>query len=128
MKLLLDTHVFIWWFDEPERLPDRVLEALRDPGNELMLSAISVFEMHLKIEAAKLDIGLPLQELVRDHEREDGLTVLPVRASHVYALHDLPRLHKDPFDRLLVAEAVVEDAALVSGDEKIAQYPVKVFW
>ena len=129
MKLLLDTHVFISWFDEPERLPERVLEALRDPGNELMLSAISVFETHLKIEAAKLDIGLPLQELVRDHERGGGgLTVLPVHASHVYAMHDLPRIHRDPFDRLLVAQAVVEDAALVSGDEAIARYPVKVFW
>ena len=128
MKLLLDTHVFIWWFDEPERLPDRVLEALRDPGNELMLSAISVFEMHLKIEAAKLDIGLPLQELVRDHEREDGLTVLPRRVSHVYALRDLPRHHRDPFDRLLIAQAVVEDVFFSSGDETVARYPVKLVW
>ena len=128
MKLLLDTHAFIWWFDEPERLPDRVLEALRDPGNELMLSAISVFEMHLKIEAAKLDIGLPLQELVQDHEREGGLTVLPLRVSHVYALRDLPRHHRDPFDRLLIAQAVVEDFFFASGDEAVARYPVKVFW
>ena len=128
MKLLLDTHAFIWWFDEPERLPARVLEALRDPGNELMLSAISVFEMHLKIELGKLDIGLPLEEVVRDHERADGMAALPLRAAHVYALRDLPRLHRDPFDRLLVAQAVVEDALLVTADETVAQYPVRVLW
>ncbi len=128
MKLLLDTHAFIWSFDEPERLPARVLEALQDPGNELMLSAISVFEMHLKIDAGKLDIGLPLEEVVRDHERANGMAVLPLRAAHVYAIGDLPRLHRDPFDRLLVAQAVVEDAVLVSGDEKVAQYAVKVLW
>ncbi len=128
MKLLLDTHAFIWSFDEPERLPARVLEALRDPGNELILSAVSVFEMHLKIELGKLDIGLPLEEVVRDHERANEMAVLPLRAAHVYALHDLPRLHRDPFDRLLVAQAVVEDAVLVSGDKKVAQYPVKMLW
>jgi PIN domain nuclease of toxin-antitoxin system len=128
VKLLLDTHVFIWWSDEPERLPGRVLEAIGNPGNELVLSAASILEMHLKIEAAKLDTGLPLQELVRDHEREDGSTVLPVRASHVYALRDLPRLHKDPLDRLLIAQAVVEGAALVSGDEDIRRYPGNVLW
>ena len=128
MKLLLDTHAFIWWFDEPERLPARVLEALRDPGNELMLSAVSVLEMHLKIELGKLDIRPPLEEVVRDHERVNEMTVLPMRAAHVYALRDLPRLHGDPFDRLLVAQTVVEDASLVSADEKVAQYPVKVFW
>ncbi len=128
MKLLLDTHAFIWWFDEPERLPARVLEALRDPGNELMLSAISVFEMHLKMELGKLDIGLPLEEVVRDHERENEMAVLPLRAAHVYAIGDLPRIHGDPFDRLPIAQAVVEGAVLASGDEKVAQYPVKMLW
>jgi PIN domain nuclease of toxin-antitoxin system len=128
VKLLLDTHAFIWWSDEPERLPDRVVEALRDPGNELMLSAISVLEMQLKLDTGKLDLAMPLPDLVRKHERENRLAVLPLRVSHVYAMHDLPRLHKDPFDRLLVAQAVVEEASLVSGDEDVGQYPVTVFW
>jgi len=128
VRLLLDTHAFIWWFDEPERLSARVMEALRDPGNELMLSAVSVLEMHLKIELGKLDIGPPLGEIVRDHERENEMALLPMRAAHVYALRDLPRLHGDPFDRLLVAQSVVEEASLVSADKKIAQYPAKVLW
>lgn len=128
MKLLLDTHTFLWWTSEPTRLPRRVLDACGGAGNELLLSAVSILEMQLKLDAGKLDLEMPLPDLVRKHERENDLKVLPVRAAHVYALGDLPRIHGDPFDRLLVAQAVVEDAVLASGDEKVAQYPVKVLW
>lgn len=128
MRLILDTHAFIWWFNEPERLPARVLEALRDPVNETMLSAVSILEMQLKIDAGKLDLAVPLPDLVRRHERENDMAVLPLRAPHVYALGELPRIHRDPFDRLLVAQAVVEDASIATSDEEIGRYPVKVFW
>ncbi len=128
MKLLLDTHAFLWWTGEPERLSASAREACQDPGNDLVLSAISLLEIQLKLDAGKLDLGLPLEDAIRLHQDADRLTVLPVRAAHVYALRDLPRLHRDPFDRLLVAQAIVEDAVLVSGDEKVAQYAVKVLW
>lgn len=128
MKLLLDTHTFLWWTGEAPSLPERVREACSDPGNDLLLSAVSILELQLKLDAGKLDLEMPLPDLVRKHERENDLAVLPVRAAHVYAIRDLPRIHKDPFDRLLVAQTVVEDAVLASGDEKVAQYPVKVLW
>ena len=128
VKLLLDTHTFLWWTGEPARLPRRVLDACGDARNELLLSAVGILEMQLKLDAGKLDLEMPLPDLVRKHERENDLAILPVRAAHVYAIRGLPRIHRDPFDRLLVAQAVVEDAVLVSGDEKVAQYPVKVLW
>ena len=128
MKLLLDTHAFIWWTSEPARLPRRVLDACGDARNEVLLSVVSVLEMQLKLDTGKLDLQMPLPDLVRKHERENRLAILPLRTSHVYAMRDLPRHHRDPFDRLLIAQAVVEDFFFASGDEAVARYPVKVFW
>lgn len=128
MKLLLDTHAFLWWTGEAPRLPQRVREACSDPGNDLLLSSVSILEMQLKLDAGKLDLEMPLPDLVHKHERENDMAVLPLRASHVYALRELPRIHKDPFDRLLVAQAVVEDASIATSDEEVGRYPVKVFW
>ena len=128
MKLLLDTHAFIWSTNAPERLPSRVREACRDGTNELILSVANIHEMEIKIGLGKMQIDMPLEELVRLHQVENRVQVLPVQAAHVYALRGLPPIHRDPFDRLLVAQANVEDASLVSGDDVIARYPVRVFW
>ncbi len=128
MNLLLDTHAFIWSAAEPERLSPRVREACEDPDSKLLLSVASLHEMQIKLNAGRLRLHKPLSDLVEKHVRENALEVLPVRASHVYALADLPPIHRDPFDRLLVAQAIVEDIFLASADEIIAQYPVRVFW
>jgi PIN domain nuclease of toxin-antitoxin system len=128
VKLLLDTHAFLWWSGEPERLSDQAREACADAGNDLLLSIISILEIQLKLDAGKLEIDQSLEHMVREHESADRLKVLPLRPAHVYALGDLPRIHGDPFDRLLIAQAVVEGAVLASGDDKVAQYPVKVLW
>lgn len=128
MKLILDTHAFLWWAGEPERLSARVVEACEDRGNDLLLSVISILEIRLKLDAGKLEIDLPLEDMVRAHERADRLTLLPVLASHVYAMRELPRIHRDPFDRLLVAQVVVEEASIATSDEEVGRYPVKVFW
>ena len=128
MKLLLDTHAFIWSSTDPQRLPSRVREACRDATNELLLSVVSIVEMEIKIGLGKLRLDMPIDEMVRVNEQENDLQVLPVRAPHAYALRALPPVHRDPFDRLLVAQANVEGASLVSGDDVIARYPVRVFW
>ena len=128
MRLLLDTHAFIWWDGQSERLPARVLAACRDPANELVLSVASIMEIEIKVEAGRLQLDLPIERMVADHVTENDLRVLPVEAAHVYALRGLPRVHGDPFDRLLVAQALVEGATLVSGDGNIARYGVTVLW
>ena len=128
MKLLLDTHAFFWWSIEPERIPDRVLEACEDGTNDIILSVVSILEMEIKTHLGRMELEMPLEELVRLHQTENDLQVLPLEAAHVYALRGLPSLHRDPFDRLLVAQALVEGARIVSSDSVIADYPAEVLW
>lgn len=128
MKLLLDTHAFIWSFDEPEKLSPKALALLADDDNELVLSVASVWEMQIKIQLGKLKFTVPLKELVESQRQTNGVQVLPVELAHVLALDALPAHHKDPFDRLLVAQANIEGAFLVSRDPLFSDYPVRVLW
>ncbi len=128
MKLLLDTHTFIWWFDEPEKLTAKALALLADRNHSLILSIASAWEMQIKIQLGKLKFAVPLRELIETQEQTNGLKMLPVGLEHVLALDALPPHHKDPFDRLLIAQANVEDASLVSGDPVFSSYPVKLLW
>jgi PIN domain nuclease of toxin-antitoxin system len=127
MKLLLDTHTFIWWDSDPTRLSARVLSALKAPVNEIYLSVVSIWEIVIKVQLGKLSLRLALAETMA-HQQANGMKVLPVTLEHSLALSRLPLLHKDPFDRLLIAQAGVESAELVSSDHLFRQYPVSVFW
>ena len=126
MKILLDTHIFIWWADQPERLSPAALSALEDEANELLLSVASVWEMQIKIQLGKLKLRLPLKEVVKDQQETNDLTVSPVTLTHVLALDALPLHHKDPFDRLLIAQSIEEDLTLVTADSQFAVYSVKL--
>ena len=128
MKLLLDTHAFIWWFNEPEKLSTKALAILTDRGHEVFLSVVSVWEMQIKMQAGKLKLAIPLRQLVREQVQTNGLRLLPVVLKHVLTLDSLPAHHKDPFDRLLVAQANVEGVFLVSSDPVFSSYPVKLLW
>lgn len=128
MRLLLDTHAFIWMFDEPERLSPKAHALLADGDNDLLLSVASVWEMQIKVQAGKLKLAVSLGELVEGQRQTNGMEVLPVGLEHVLALEALPAHHKDPFDRLLVAQANVEGASLVSRDPVFSSYPVNLIW
>ena|ERR1700722_4468338 len=127
MKLLLDTHAFIWWDSDPTQLSAPALAALRDPANEVWLSVASVWEMVIKAQLGKLALRLPLAGILTQ-QQANGLQVLPVTLAHTLAVEGLPAIHKDPFDRMLIAQANVEGVELVSADRVIRQYPVRVFW
>jgi len=124
MKLLLDTHIFIWWADQPERLSPDALSALEDEANELLLSVASVWEMQIKIQLGKLKLSLPLKELVKNQQETNDLTVSPVALPHVLALDALPFHHKDPFDRLLIAQSIAEGLTIVTADSQFSAYSV----
>jgi len=126
MKLLLDTHVFIWWADQPEKLSPAVLSALEDEANELLLSVASVWEMQIKIQLGRLKLSLPLKDLVKNQQETNNLTVSPVTLTHVLALDALPFHHKDPFDRLLIAQSIEEELTLVTADSQFSAYSVKL--
>lgn len=126
MRLLLDTHVFIWWADQQESLPATALSALNDEANELILSVASVWEMQIKVQLGKLKLSLPLEELVETQVETNDVRILPVELVHVLALDALPFHHKDPFDRLLIAQSIHEDVTLVSVDPEFHAYSVKL--
>jgi PIN domain nuclease of toxin-antitoxin system len=126
MRLLLDTHIFIWWADQPEKLSPAALSALEDEANELLLSVASVWEMQIKIQLSKLKLSLPLKDLIKNQEETNDITVSPVALTHVLALDALPFHHKDPFDRLLIAQSIEEDLTLVTADSQFSAYSVKL--
>jgi len=128
MKLLLDTHAFIWWDSEPDRLPSLVREHCLDRGNMVLLSVASVWEIQIKRQLGKLKLRMPLPEVVKGQQETNGLLILPITLVHVLELDSLPAHHKDPFDRLLIAQARAENAILVSGDSIFASYGVSLLW
>ena len=126
MKLLLDTHIFIWWADQPEKLTPDALSALENEANDLLLSVASVWEMQIKTQLGKLKLRLPLKELVKNQEDTNDLTVSPVTLTHVLALDTLPFHHNDPFDRLLIAQSIAEELTIVTADSQFSAYSVKL--
>lgn len=128
MKLLLDTHTFIWWDSEPAKLSPQALTLCQDRKNSLLLSVASVWEMQIKLQLGKLKLNLPLAELIESQQQTNSIEILPVTLVHVLALQNLPPHHKDPFDRLLIVQANVEDAVLVSNDPVFVKYAVQVLW
>ena len=128
MKLLLDTHVFIWWASEPERLSPKVLSLCEDSGNIMILSVASVWEMQIKTQLGKLKIAFPLSDLIRSQRQKNNIEILPIELKHVLELQNLPAHHNDPFDRLLIVQAKAEGALLVSKDKAFKKYKTKLLW
>ena len=129
MRLLLDTNVFYWALSRRQKLSSKAVKAITDPANELILSCASIWELITKVGTGKLD--LPVAPADFDHycERLGIAAVLSIHPAHVYQLRALPRAHDDPFDRMLVAQAQVEDLRLVSADTFIAEhYMHDVIW
>lgn len=123
MRLLLDTHVWLWWLTALGRLPLSVREAV-ESAEDVRLSTVSVWEVVIKTSSGKLELPMSATELVAVSRREAGLTPLPVDIGHALAVSDLPALHRDPFDRLLVAQALVEGLTLVTADQQVQAYDV----
>ncbi|MBV9865497.1 MAG: type II toxin-antitoxin system VapC family toxin [Abitibacteriaceae bacterium] len=126
MRVLLDTHIFLWWDNAPDQLSAQALSLCQDSANTLVLSVVSVWEMQIKQQLGKLTLRLPLAELIEDQQKTNGIEILPVSLAHVLLLESLPSHHKDPFDRLLIAQANAEDISLLSVDPSFKQYPVKL--
>ena len=126
MKLLLDTHTFVWWDSDPSRLSSSALQACQNQANTMMLSVVSVWEMQIKTQLGKLKLNMPLAEIIRNQQQVNGVQILSMTLDHVLALEDLPVHHKDPFDRLLIAQANVEEAVLVSSDSAFSEYSVQL--
>ena len=128
MRALLDTHAFLWFINDDPRLSERALEAISDGANELLFSAASGWEIAIKAGLGKLEVPEDLTTYLRDQLSRNAITILPVYLDHALQVHDLPSLHRDPFDRLLVSQAIQEGVPVISADPQIALYPVGVIW
>lgn len=124
-RLLLDTHVLIWALTAPRRLPARVAAAIRDPERDVYVSAASTWEIAIKSALGKITADI---DTVVGAARDAGFDELPISIAHTVRLRALPPLHRDPFDRLLVAQALDEHLTIVSHDRLISAYPVSRLW
>jgi len=122
MKLLLDTHLLLWAAAEPGRLSKEARNLINDPDNELLFSAASLWEVSIKRGLGRKDFKAD-PRLLRRGLLDNGYGELQIHSDHVVVLDTLPAIHKDPFDRILVAQAVVEGVALLTTDAQLAEYP-----
>jgi len=128
LDLLFDTHSFIWWADEPTKLSTVALAALEDEGNRLFLSDVSVWEIQIKVQLGKMKLKLPLEDLVESQQRDNEVEILPIATEHILTLNNLPFYHKDPFDRLLIAQSIIEGFTIVTLDPEFPPYGAKLLW
>jgi len=128
MKYLLDTHAFIWLDSDPGKLSPKVATLCADPSNLILLSLASVWEMQIKIQLGKLTLPAPLADTIRNQIKTNQIELLSIELTHILGLASLLPHHKDPFDRLLIAQAIAENAILITDDSQIAKYPAYIIW
>jgi len=127
LRLLLDTHTLLWWFSDHPALSPKARGHIADSGNELFVSAASAWEMAIKSRAGKLEAGPLLDNLVEELVG-GGFQPLPISVDHAVRAGALPEHHRDPFDRMLIAQAQAENLAIISNDDWFARYGIRHIW
>jgi PIN domain nuclease of toxin-antitoxin system len=125
VRILLDTHILLWWLDGHERLRPKVRKLLADGKNELLWSAASTWELAIKAQLGKVRLQESVAAFVSRVMVSQSLTALPIQHLHAAATAELPMHHRDPFDRLLVAQADIEGVPLLTGDERLRAYDIE---
>ena len=128
MRLLLDTHAFLWWVEGEPALGRRATSAISDPDTEVLFSIASCWELAIKLSLGKLRLAQRLDRFLPDQLSVNGFSVLPIEVKHVARVASLPFHHRDPFDRILAAQALEEELAIVSADRVFRRYDVSVVW
>lgn len=126
MRLLLDTHVWLWWRASPDRLSESTAAALVDRANSVFISSATVWEIAIKHSLGRIELPEAPKRFVSTRMARDGFLPLPIEHQHALAAADLPRLHDDPFDRMLVAQGQLENLRLVTADETVMKYDVAI--
>ena len=128
MNLLLDSHTFVWAHEEPHKLSVNSALEILNPSNQIFLSIASVWELQIKIALGKFRFSDTLENVIAQEQLKNDLHILPIELSHALYIENLPLHHKDPFDRLLISQAIVENMTLVSVDVNFAKYQVNLLW
>ena len=122
MIFLLDTNALLWWLDNPEILCESARKAISDPANSVLLSSVSIVEIVTKQSSGKLNFNKPWEPAIE----ASRFTHLSFSFDHARAVQNLPLIHKDPFDRMLIAQAVIEKATLITGDKTLVEYDIPI--
>ena len=128
MKLLLDTHTFLWWITDDQKLSGRAREIISDGSNELFLSAATGWEIAIKVQIGRLKLPEEPIRFILEQMRINAIQSLPIQMNHALHISTLPQHHRDPFDRLLIAQAQLEGLPGLSSDHQLANYQVEVIW
>ena len=128
MRVLVDTHVFLWWVEGDRALPAKARAALADQDNDCLFSLVSVWELAIKAGLGKLKLALPVQRYVVEQVAANGFRMLDIQMAHVGRVESLAAHHGDPFDRLLIAQALEERIPVVTADPVFRDYGVKRIW
>lgn len=128
MRILLDTHAFLWWNMDSPQLSQKAREIIAGGRAEILFSAASAWEIAIKCQKGRLILPEPPEKYVTSRLSHYGFLALPIQISHTLRTYQLPPIHNDPFDRLLVAQCQTDDLSIISNDEYVKQYDVKVIW
>ncbi len=128
MRFMLDTHVFLWMISALEKLSQTAKDIIQNPDNTLFISAISGWEIVIKHKLGKLELPDNAGKYLLEQMRMNGIKDIPVLMEHSLKVLDLPDIHKDPFDRMIISQSSVEQIPVISGDQSIAQYNINVIW
>ncbi|XGV99573.1 MAG: type II toxin-antitoxin system VapC family toxin [Leptolyngbya sp. BL-A-14] len=128
MKLLLDTHTFLWFIEGSSNLSNTARSLIEDAKNQRFLSVASLWEMSIKVSMSKLMLQMSFTDLVTQQVYGNAINLLEIRAEHLDELAKMPFHHKDPFDRLIVAQSIVDNMAVLSKDSAFGSYPVTLLW
>lgn len=126
MKYLLDTHIFLWWILDSPKLSKSAHAIIANPDHRIYVSAASTWEMVIKASIGKLNLPEHPEKFVLEHLKMNSMQALPVLIEHTFALADLPMIHKDPFDRILIAQAKYEGLTLVTDDRMFKGYDIEI--
>ncbi|NQT13882.1 MAG: type II toxin-antitoxin system VapC family toxin [Planctomycetes bacterium] len=128
MRLLLDTHTFLWFVTNDPQLSENALDAVAEPTNEVLLSPASYWEIAIKVSLGKYPLTVPFETFFQEGIEGSEMAILPIEVRHAAVLSSLPMHHKDPFDRMMISQAIVEQIPIVSADSALDAYGVQRWW
>ena len=124
MRCLIDTHIVLWWYFDSSRLNREHLRIIADGKNDICVSAAAIWEIEVKRRNGKLDCPIDMMERIS----QDGFTILPIKAEHLVPLRTIPLIHNDPFDRIIISQAMKHNFSIITSDTIIPQYDVETVW
>jgi PIN domain nuclease of toxin-antitoxin system len=128
VRLLLDTHSFLWFIEGDKRLPQNARQLIADMGNDAWISVASLWEIAIKASLGKLSLLQPFAELIPDQLRRNNIRPLPIELHDLAQVAQLPFHHRDPFDRLIIAQAMIRDLVIIGKDPEFTSYPIRLVW